>query len=70
MVLGSTGGYLIGFLLAAAVVGRLAELGWDRKLRGSVAAMVIGSLIIYAVGVTWLALAHPWPSRSMRRTAA
>ena len=30
IVFGATGGYLIGFLLAAAVVGRLAELGWDR----------------------------------------
>ena len=57
LVLGATGGYLIGFLLAGALVGRLAELGWDRRLRGSIAAMVIGSAIIYAVGVTWLAMA-------------
>jgi biotin transport system substrate-specific component len=57
VVLGATGGYLVGFLLAGALVGRLAELGWDRRLRGSVAAMVLGSVIIYAVGVTWLAVA-------------
>lgn len=57
LVLGTTGGYLIGFLLAAAVVGRLAELGWDRRLRGSVAAMLIGSIVIYAVGLPWLAIA-------------
>jgi biotin transport system substrate-specific component len=57
IVLGTTGGYLVGFLLAGAVVGRMAELGWDRRLIGSIAAMAIGSVLIYAVGVTWLAIA-------------
>jgi biotin transport system substrate-specific component len=57
LVLGTTGGYLIGFVVAATLVGRLAELGWDRKLRGSVAAMVIGDVVIFAIGVTWLAIA-------------
>lgn len=54
-LVGATGGYLVGFVLATAIVGRLAELGWDRNLLGSVGAMVIGSLAIYAVGVPWLA---------------
>jgi biotin transport system substrate-specific component len=54
-VVGNTGGYLIGFVLASAIVGRLAELGWDRNIVGSVGAMVIGSLAIYAIGVPWLA---------------
>jgi biotin transport system substrate-specific component len=53
-VLGQTGGYLIGFALAAAVVGRLAELGWDRKIGGSLAMMAIGTVAIYAIGVPWL----------------
>lgn len=57
LVLGTTGGYLIGFVIAATLVGRLAELGWDRKLRGSIAAMVIGNVVIFAIGVTWLAAA-------------
>ena len=57
IVLGATGGYLIGFLVASAVVGGLAERGWDRRLGRSVAAMAIGSAIIYVLGVTWLALA-------------
>ena len=57
LVLGTTGGYLIGFVVAASLVGRLAELGWDRKLRGSVAAMAIGNVVIFAIGVTWLAIA-------------
>lgn len=54
-LVGATGGYLVGFILASAIVGRLAELGWDRNLIGSIGAMVIGSLAIYAVGVPWLA---------------
>lgn len=53
---GATGGYLVGFVLASALVGRLAELGWDRNLIGSVGAMILGSLAIYAVGVPWLAI--------------
>ena len=56
IVLGTTGGYLIGFLVASAVVGRLAELGWDRHMRGAVAAMLLGSVIIYAIGLPWLAV--------------
>ncbi len=57
VVLGATGGYLVGFLVASFVVGRLSEQGWDRRIGGSVAAMALGSAIIYAFGVTWLALA-------------
>lgn len=57
LVLGATGGYLVGFVFAAGAVGRLAELGWDRNLRGSIAAMLIGSLFIYAIGLPWLAIA-------------
>jgi biotin transport system substrate-specific component len=57
LVLGATGGYLIGFLVAAAAVGALAERGWDRRLGSSIAAMVVGSAIVYVLGVTWLAVA-------------
>lgn len=54
LVLGATGGYLLGFVLAAAVVGRLAELGWDRHLGGALGAMAIGNVLIYVVGLPWL----------------
>jgi biotin transport system substrate-specific component len=57
LVLGATGGYLIGFVFAGALVGRLAELGWDRNFLGAVAAFVVGNLVIYAFGVPWLMLA-------------
>jgi biotin transport system substrate-specific component len=55
IVLGASGGYLVGFVLASAIVGRLAELGWDRTILGAIGAMLFGSLAIYAVGVPWLA---------------
>ncbi len=51
---GATGGYLIGFVVAAAIVGRLAELGWDRRLGGALGAVAIGSVVIYVIGVPWL----------------
>lgn len=54
LVLGATGGYLVGFVLASAIVGRLAELGWDRHIGGSIAAMLIADASIYLVGVPWL----------------
>lgn len=57
LVLGARGGYLLGFLIAAALVGRLAELGWDRHVPGAVGAMVVGEIVIYLVGVPWLAVA-------------
>jgi biotin transport system substrate-specific component len=57
LVLGATGGYLVGFVVASGLVGRLAELGWDRSFRGSVAMMVIGSAAIYLIGLPWLAFA-------------
>jgi len=53
-LVGATGGYLVGFVVAAAIVGRLAELGWDRRIGGSLAAMAIGTAVIYAIGVPWL----------------
>jgi len=54
IVRGVTGGYLIGFVLAAALVGRLAELGWDRHIGGAIGAMLLGNAVIYVVGVPWL----------------
>jgi biotin transport system substrate-specific component len=51
-------GYIIGFVVAATVVGALASRGADRTATGTVAIMVLGNLIIYAVGVPWL-MAYP-----------
>lgn len=52
---GPTGGYLVGFVLAAALVGALAERGWDRRPLTMGLAMVLGNLAIYALGASWLA---------------
>jgi biotin transport system substrate-specific component len=52
---GPTGGYLIGFLVAAFVVGWLCERGWDRHILTAAAAMLIGNVIIYLFGLPWLA---------------
>ena len=54
VILGASGGYLIGFIIAGAVVGRLAELGWDRRFGGSLGMMLVGSFLIYAIGLPWL----------------
>ena len=50
----ASGGYIVGFILGAYLVGWLAERGWDRRTRVSL-AMVVGNLSIYAVGLPWLA---------------
>jgi biotin transport system substrate-specific component len=60
-LIGSTGGYLIGFAVAAWLVGRLAEQRWDRSVVNSALLMILGTLVIYVVGVPVLALSIPMP---------
>lgn len=50
-------GYVVGFILAAVVVGALARRGTDRSVAGAAGTMVLGNLIIYGVGVPYLAIA-------------
>lgn len=52
---GPTGGYLIGFIAAAAGIGWLAERGWDRRIVTTAMAMLIGNVAIYLFGLPWLA---------------
>jgi len=51
---GPTGGYLVGFLAAAALLGQLAARGWDRGVVTTLAAMALGTVVIFACGVAWL----------------
>jgi len=51
---GATGGYLVGFIIAAWLVGALAERGHDRTVRSAVPAFLAGSAVIYLFGVAWL----------------
>ena len=56
---GPTGGYLIGFLAAAFVVGYLADRGWDKGYGKSVLAMTLGTAVIFICGLTQLSLFVP-----------
>jgi len=52
---GATGGYLLGFVVAAGVVGVLAERRQDRTVASAIPAFLAGTVVIYVFGVTWLA---------------
>lgn len=66
-LLGPTGGYLVGFLLAAVVIGAIAHRGLDANslsevpITRQVGALVAGLVVIYAVGVPWLAAMTAYP---------
>ncbi len=53
-MLGGTGGFLAGFVVAAFIVGWLAERGWDRSIVRLFAAMAVGHVVILAMGWAWL----------------
>jgi biotin transport system substrate-specific component len=55
-----TAGYLYGFVLSAAVVGWLAERGWDRNVVTTAVAMLIGNILLYVPGLAWLAALIGW----------
>ena len=59
VMLGATGGYLIGFLLAAWLVGRLAERNWDRSFAWTALAMLSAKAVIFSCGLAWLAAFVP-----------
>jgi biotin transport system substrate-specific component len=56
VITSASGGYIVGFVLAAALTGFLAERGWDWHFSSSVSAMLTGNVIIYLVGLPWLAV--------------
>lgn len=49
-----TTGFLWGFVVAAAVVGLLAQLGWDRSIGSAIGAMLVGEVVVFAFGISWL----------------
>ncbi len=59
-LLGPSGGYLAGFVVAAAACGLLAERGWDRSAAGTALAMLIGNALIYVPGLAWLGVLYGW----------
>ena len=56
IVFGATGGYIVGFILSAAMVGWLAERQWDRKVLKALATFAAGSLAVFAIGLPWLSI--------------
>ena len=50
----ASGGYIWGFALAALLVGWLAQRGWDRELSSSIGMMLLGTVVIYLLGIPWL----------------
>lgn len=59
-MLGPTGGYLIGFVIAVAICGWLAERGWDRRPVTTATAMLAGNVLIYLPGLLWLGTVVGW----------
>lgn len=53
-------GYVVGFIASAAACGYLAERRADRKLISAIPAMVVGEVVMYVIGVGWLAVAKHW----------
>jgi biotin transport system substrate-specific component len=54
-VIGATGGYLVGFVVASYFVGQIAQRSGTKKVRATILAYVVGSVIIYTLGALWLA---------------
>ncbi len=59
-MMGPTGGYLMGFFLAAVFVGWLAEKGWDRNVLMTLGAMTLGTALIFGPGILWLGSLIGW----------
>jgi len=59
-MMGGTGGYLVGYVLATVALGTLAARGWDRSFAKMALAMVIGNALIYAPGLLWLGELYGW----------
>ena len=59
-MMGPTGGYLVGYVLAAAICGYLAQLNWDKRPATTALAMLLGNVAIYIPGLLWLGLLMGW----------
>lgn len=59
-MMGGTGGYLVGYVLATLALGFAARAGWDRSVLGMAAAMIVGTVLIYIPGVAYLGVLYGW----------
>ena len=59
-MMGGTGGYLVGYVMATLALGALAQRGWDRSVVKMAGAMLIGNALIYVPGLLWLGELYGW----------
>lgn len=59
-MMGGTGGYLVGYVLATLALGYAARRGMDRSVPGMAGAMLLGNVLIYVPGILWLAHLYTW----------
>ncbi len=59
-MMGGTGGYLVGYVLAVLALGALARAGWDRSVGKMAVALLIGNVLIYVPGLLWLGQLFGW----------
>ncbi|MEM7631271.1 MAG: biotin transporter BioY [Pseudomonadota bacterium] len=59
-MMGGTGGYLVGYVLATVALGALAQRGWDRSVLWMALAMLVGNVLIYVPGLLWLSQLYGW----------
>ncbi len=59
-MMGSTGGYLVGYVLATLALGVAARQGWDRSMGKMALAMLLGNAVIYVPGLLWLGTLYGW----------
>lgn len=59
-MMGGTGGYLLGYVMATVLLGALAQRGWDRSVGRMALALLLGNAIIYVPGLLWLGSLYGW----------
>ncbi|WP_170359042.1 MULTISPECIES: biotin transporter BioY [Ruegeria] len=59
-MMGGTGGYLVGYLMATVLLGALAARGWDRSVGKLALALVLANVLIYVPGLLWLGQLYGW----------
>ncbi|MBO6867716.1 MAG: biotin transporter BioY [Pseudomonadota bacterium] len=59
-MMGGTGGYLVGYVLATVALGMFARAGWDRSAGRMGIAMLVGNALIYVPGLIWLGMLYGW----------
>lgn len=59
-MMGGTGGYLVGYVLATLALGFVASKGWDRSVAKMALALLVGNALIYIPGLVWLGTLYGW----------